>query len=132
MKKKKYPEIVDTFMSYLLPHGPITVKSMFGGYGIFFDGIIFASIIENELYFRTNEQLQVQFESRGGKQFIFESSGRRPVAMPYFTLPDVILKNPKELSKWIRQAYSISLKNKKKTSTPKSSKEAVLKTASKR
>ena len=119
---KKHPKIVDAFMAYLLPHGPITVRSMFGGYGIFYEGTIFASIIENELYFRTSEKSQLQFESRGSKQFIFESAGRRPVAMPYFTLPETILKNPNELSKWIKEAYSISLQSKSKKKPKRSSK----------
>lgn len=113
MNQKKFPEIVDYFMAYLLPHGPITVRSMFGGYGIFFDGTIFASIIQNELYFRTNEKSQLKFEARGSKQFIFESQRRRPVAMPYFTLPEEVLKNSKELSNWIKEAYLISFQNKK-------------------
>jgi DNA transformation protein and related proteins len=112
MSKKKHPPIVDKLMAYLLPHGPITVKAMFGGYGIFYDKVIFASIIDHELYFRIDEESREDFESKGSKQFIYEGM-KKPVGMPYFTLPDAILKNPKELKKWIDRAYLISLTSKK-------------------
>lgn len=87
---------------------------MFGGFGIFLQGKMFACIVEKELYFRCNAHSQKKFEQLGCKQFIFESAGRRPIALPYFTLPDEILKNPRELPKWIQEAYLISLQNKKK------------------
>jgi len=113
MKQKKFPQIVDDFMSYLTPHGPITVRAMFGGYGIFYDGVIFASVIENELYFRVDEESREEFEKRGSKQFVYEGMGR-PVGMPYFTIPAAILKNKKELKRWIDRAYLASMTSKKK------------------
>ena len=112
MNTKKYPPIVEMFMAYLLPHGPITVRSMFGGYGIFYDKVIFASIVENELYFRVDDKTRRDFEVKGSKQFVYEGV-EKPVAMPYFTLPDSILKNPKTLKEWIERSYFISLSSKK-------------------
>ncbi len=94
MMKKKHPPIVDHFMALLLPHGPITVRAMFGGFGIFYDGVVFATIVNNELYFRVDDESRADFESRDCKQFTYDGK-ERPVCMPYFTVPDSVLKNPK-------------------------------------
>ena len=112
MAEKKHPLIVDQFLKYLLPHGPITARALFGGYGFFYDKVIFAIIVAGKLYFRVDEQSSPDFESRGSSQFVYEGQ-RKPVAMPYFTLPDSILKNPAELKRWIDRAYLISLSRKK-------------------
>lgn len=111
--EKRHTPIVEKFLSYLLPHGPITARAMFGGYGFFYDKVIFAIIVENELYFRVDDETQPEFESRGSRQFIYEGQ-KRPIAMPYFTFPNPILKNPTELKKWIERAYLISLASKTK------------------
>ena len=40
----------------MAPLGKVTARSMFGGYGIFLDGAMFALISpENELYFKADE-----------------------------------------------------------------------------
>lgn len=112
MLKKKFPSFVEHFMNYLLPHGPITVRGMFGGFGIFYDKVIFAIVIGQELYFRVNEEIREDFEKRGSEQFVYEGI-RKPVGMPYFTLPESILKNPKTLKQWIDRSYWASLNSKK-------------------
>jgi DNA transformation protein and related proteins len=117
--KKKYPPIVDQWMAHLLPHGPITVRAMFGGFGIFYDRVIFAIIIKNELYFRIDDQSRSDFESLGCRQFIYNGMSR-PVTMPYFTLPNAILKNSKKLKEWIERAYLASLSSKKSKRRAKS------------
>lgn len=111
--KKPHPPIVEHFMSYLTPHGAITARAMFGGFGIYLDGVIFAIIVEKELYFKVDEKSQKQFESLDSKQFVYEGQGR-PVGMSYFTLPEKILKSPEELTKWIKRSHSISLKGRKR------------------
>ncbi len=112
MRKKKHPPIVDHFMAQLLPHGPITVRAMFGGFGIFYDGVVFAILVANELYFRVDEESRTDFESRDCKQFTYDGK-ERPVCMPYFTVPDSVLKSPRELKIWIERAYMTSLSAKK-------------------
>ncbi|MBS0605115.1 MAG: TfoX/Sxy family protein [Verrucomicrobia bacterium] len=116
--KKKPPDFVDQFLACLLPHGPISARAMFGGWGIYYDDVIFAIIVEKQLYFRIDENSRADFESRGSKQFIYEGM-KGPVGMPYFTVPDSILKNPKELKQWIDRAYLASLSSKKSSKRSK-------------
>jgi len=110
-QQKKYLEYV---LTKLQPHGPITARAMFGGYGIYFDKIIFASIVERELYFRIDEENQKDYESFGSKPFVYEG-GKKPVVMPYRILPQAILEDAKQLPHWIKKACQASLRYKNKS-----------------
>lgn len=110
MKKNVYLEDV---MKHLSPHGNIISRAMFGGYGIYLDGVIFASIVQDKLYFRVDEVNRADYEPFGSLPFIYEGMGK-PVEMPYLTLPDEILMDPKRLRMWIQKAYESSLRHKMK------------------
>ncbi len=99
-------------MDKLQPHGPINARAMFGGYGIYYNDIMFACIVENQLYFRIDEETQKNFEHYGSKPFIYNGM-KKPVRMPYFTLPEEILENSNELPQWIETSYLTALKHKK-------------------
>lgn len=105
-------------MAFLVPHGPITARAMFGGYGIYFDRTIFASIVEDKLYFRVDDGNRADYDRYGSQPFIYEGS-RKPVEMPYLTLPDAILKDPAELKNWIDKACQASIRHKLKKPTRK-------------
>jgi DNA transformation protein len=45
------------YQEILEPFGPLKIRAMFGGYGIYKDGIIFAIIGYNEVYFKADKVL---------------------------------------------------------------------------
>lgn len=98
------------FLNKLLPHGPVTSRRMFGGVGFFMNGVIFASIIDGELYFRVDEMTRSAFEKHSAKQFIHIAKGKQ-IPMPYFVVPEKVLEDPKTLSQWMEQAYQAALRN---------------------
>lgn len=113
MKKiKKQNSFLLYVLEQLSPHGPITARAMFGGYGIYWDKVIFAIIAEDQLYFRIDEITVAAYKSYGSELFVYEGKSKT-VAMPYSTLPIEILENSKELPEWIKSAYQASLRNKK-------------------
>lgn len=107
---------LEKVMKILKPHGPITSRAMFGGYGIYFEGVIFASIVEDRLYFRIDEKNRKDFEKYKTVPFVYEG-GKRPVEMPYLSLPEEVFHHPQLLKKFIQNSYEASLRyqsNKKK------------------
>jgi DNA transformation protein len=70
----------------LAPLGPVTARAMFGGHGLYLDGIIFALIAWDRLYFRTDAQTKERFRKAGGEVFAYEARGRT-VDLPYSTAP---------------------------------------------
>jgi DNA transformation protein len=94
----------------------ITFKSMFGGYGIYKDGIVFAIIADDQLFFKVNDELKKQYESMGSSPFTYENNKGKKISMSYWELPADVLENDEELEKWVDQSVnvSVSLKSKRK------------------
>jgi DNA transformation protein len=81
--------------------GMITVKSMFGGLGIYRDGLLFAVADNDELFFKTDALTSSDFESRSMPAFDPMNTGK---PMSYHRLPDEILDSSSELGVWIDKA----------------------------
>lgn len=91
----------------------ITFKSMFGGYGLYKNGVIFGLIADDELYFKTDDSFAQEFEKKGGRQFIYTHKKGKVTTMPYWTVPDEVLSDSQKLESWIDRSVSISLLKKK-------------------
>jgi len=78
----------------------ITSKKMFGGYGIFHEGKMFALVNSSgNIYFKSDESIQSKFDTIGAQQH-----GK----MPYFSLPDEIFDDIEKLSAWAQESINIS------------------------
>jgi DNA transformation protein len=106
---KSSPAFLAKVMEKLTPHGRITSRAMFGGYGIYDKGVMFACIVENELYFSVDDENRPDFEKYKAQPFVYEG-GKKPIVMPYLTLPKEIFNNPKLLKSYIERAYEVSLR----------------------
>lgn len=91
----------------------ITSRKMFGGYGLYQDGIIFGIIVENTLYFKVGESNKAQYEKHGSKLFRY-SNGTKEITMSYSEVPEVICEDREELLRWVDESARISKENKTK------------------
>jgi DNA transformation protein len=103
----------------LEPFGPVTIRSMFGGAGLFCDGVMFGLIAYDTLYFKTGDANRADYEDAGMGPFTYEGKSK-PVAMSYHQVPADLLEDPDGLSEWARRAFDVAL-NSKKAKKPKSS-----------
>ena len=55
--------------------GPVYSKRMFGGYGIFLEGLMFGLIAENTLYLKADEATRPSFEEQDLLPFAYEKQG---------------------------------------------------------
>lgn len=62
-------EYLDFVLDKLSPIGDIRSRAMFGGYGIFHEGLMFALISEDTLYFKVNESNRHIYETAQSKPF---------------------------------------------------------------
>ena len=85
-------------MEQLEPIGNISGKAMFGGYGIFHEGDMFALISGSTLYFKVNELNRSAYENAGSKQY-------KP--MPYFEVPAEIMEDTSLLQDWALTSITI-------------------------
>lgn len=97
--------------------GPISVRAMFGGGGVYADGIIFGLLIGDGLYFKAGKDNQSRFEAEGMAPFSYIGRGR-VVALPYWRVPERLLDDPDELCIWARRALA-DARNAKAPGRPK-------------
>ncbi|TYR30931.1 TfoX/Sxy family protein [Mesorhizobium microcysteis] len=91
--------------------GRVTVKRMFGGKGIYHDGLIVALEVDGEILLKADAQSAPDFEAAGSRQWVYEGHMRKgPVAMPYWSIPDDALDDPDEVTVWARRAFEASLR----------------------
>ena len=106
---KKSNEFHDYVVLDLLSDIPdVTSRAMFGGYGIYKNGNIFAIIVDGELYFKADEKTKKYFEAHGSRPFTYTKKNGRTYAMSYWLVPGEILENREKLAEWTDSAVSAS------------------------
>ena len=84
----------------------VTIKKMFGGYGIYADGLIFGLIADDILYFKVDDSNRSDYELAGTGPFKpFED---KPMLMPYYEVPVDILEDRTSLAGWSLKALRVS------------------------
>lgn len=111
-------EIEDVFSAL----GPVSIRRMFSGKGIYHQGVIIALDLFDELMLKADAQSAPLFAAAGARQWVYQREGRKPVAMPYWTVPDNAYDDPDEMAKWVRLAYEAGLRAQR--SEPKKNKRA--------
>jgi len=104
-------EKVSELLAPLIAVRTITSKKMFGGIGIYSDGVFFAVIDDDRLYFKFDEVNGPKYDSFGAEQWVI--MGETPSSMPYKEVPNAILANGEALGEWIDDAVGVALRKKK-------------------
>ncbi|MEM7037216.1 MAG: TfoX/Sxy family protein [Bacteroidota bacterium] len=84
-------------------------KKMFGGIGIFRDGVMFGLINKGDIFrLRTDETNREMFESRG-----YEIWNHGRGTMPYHEVPAEVVEDRQALAEWAEISYEVALRHKK-------------------
>ena len=100
-----YKEFVRDLLSGF---APVTIRNMFGGAGIYADGVMFAILVDDTLYLKADDASARAFAAEGKQPFTYTLRGKAPVAMPYWEVPERLLDEPEELVAWARQALEVA------------------------
>jgi DNA transformation protein and related proteins len=100
--------IRDMFVSL----GEVTIKRMFGGKGIYHQGKILALEFSGDILLKADAQSAPAFADAGASQWIYAGKNK-PVAMPYWSIPDAALDDPDEMANWVALAWGAALRAKK-------------------
>jgi DNA transformation protein len=85
---------------------------MFGGAGVYRDGIMFALVSGADVYLKSDDTTSEQFRAAGCRPFIYAKDGKE-IAMSYWSVPDEALDDGELLKTWADLAYETALRNKK-------------------
>src|SRR5262245_15820644 len=101
----------DFVLEQLAPAGRVTSRAMFGGVGLYLDGLFFALIDDDTLFFKTDEATRSRYESAGSRPFC-PYPDQPDQSMGYWTVPAEVLEDSDELAAWAREAMGVALARK--------------------
>jgi DNA transformation protein len=104
------PEYRDFVAELLMPLGPVSLRRMFGGVGVFHDGLMFALLIDDTLYFKVDEQNRGDFEAAGQGPFRYQAKGRTRGLKSYYQVPPEVLEDADDCLAWGRGAVDAALR----------------------
>jgi DNA transformation protein len=94
----------ETLIEVLAPLGPVQIRRMFGGSGIFLDGLMFGLVADDVLYFKSDAETTPAYEAEGLAPFRYARSDGRVTVMSYWQAPERLLDEPDEMVAWARKA----------------------------
>jgi DNA transformation protein len=106
----------DFIRDQLAGFGPITIRNMFSGAGIYADGVMFALVANDVLYLKADKSSARAFAAEGMSPFTYHRTGKAPVAMSYWEAPPRLLEEPDQLAAWARGSYRVACAAKTKRS----------------
>ena len=116
----KQSDYVIYLLELLTDFGDVEAKSMFGGFGLYLDGLMFAIVADDVLYFKVDDESKPEFEALDLKPFVFEKNGKKG-AMSYHVPPASAIDNAEELCEWARKGHEAALRAAKKKKPRKKS-----------
>ena len=118
MKKSDFVDyVVQDLLSEL---DGIRARAMFGGWGIYKDGLTFAIVVDDQLYFKVDDTNKTKYQKYGSRPFTYESRGKS-VSMSYWEVPAEVMDDRDEIKRWAEESHHISRRGKRPTSQPKRS-----------
>lgn len=84
--------------------GPVDIRAMFGGHGVFLDGVMFGLIADETLYLKVDDSNRAAFEEAGLEPFTYQKQGR-PAVMSYCRAPEP-LERADLIDPWVRGALA--------------------------
>src|SRR5450756_1622585 len=101
------------FMEYVMelfgPFGTVGARRMFGGHGVYLDGLMFAIVSQDTLYLKADEMNRIEFEQAGCEIFSYARKGRR-ATLGFFRPPEDAMESPELMLPWARTAYAAALR----------------------
>lgn len=91
--------------------GPVTIRRMFGGKGIYVGDLIVALEVDGEVLLKADEVTIPEFELSGSQQWTYV--GRKtgaPLKMPYWSIPEDAFDDPDLMAGWVRLALEAALR----------------------
>ncbi len=91
--------------------GEIQIKRMFGGAGIYYQGIMFALVSDDLLYLKADNINRSDFTDREMSNFNPHGASK---GMPYWQVPAEVVEDRHLMAEWAEKAYQAAVRARKK------------------
>ena len=89
--------------------GPVAVRRMFGGAGLYAQGRMFALVSDDVIYLKVGASNAADFEREALQSFAYTVQGKRRSIPSYRRMPERLYDEPEELAAWARGALAAAV-----------------------
>jgi DNA transformation protein len=90
--------------------GPVSVRRMFGGAGIFVDGLMIGLVSDGVIYLKADGATIPEFEREGQAPFTYATKNGAHTLTSYWRMPERLYDDADELARWARDAHAVALR----------------------
>ena len=101
-------ELLDHLVDQLAPLGEARGRPMFGGYGVYLDGLIIGLIAFDMFYLKVDDQNRPDFEAAGASPFSYDTKNGVNTSTAYWEVPADVLDDPDQLRAWALKSQAVS------------------------
>lgn len=95
---------------HLAALGPLEIKPMFGGAGVYHHGTIFALLDDGVVWLKADESNRPALEAAGSRPFTFPGKDGVMMTLGYWSLPETAVDDPDEAIDWARAAIAVAVR----------------------
>jgi DNA transformation protein len=115
---------VDYLCELLAPIGLAQGRPMFGGYGLYLDGLMIGLVIDGGFFLKADDLTKDRFAKAGCEPFVYHGQ-EKPITMSYWSVPAEALESTDEMESWAKLALAAA---ERKAAAKKASGESVRRT----
>lgn len=98
--------------------GPIRVKAMFGGYGVYCDELFFAVVIDGDIGLKVDKENEAAFADAGCTPLVYRRT-KEPMPMSFWSVPADALDSEEAMRPWARLALDAAVRKAATKTKPK-------------
>lgn len=99
-------EFIEYIMDMLEPLEKLTCRRMFGGAIIKSDGVQIGVIIEDQFYFRIQEDMREAYKAHGSKPFHYKKKGEWITVHAWYSAPEEVVEDPRLFLEWAEEVVA--------------------------
>jgi DNA transformation protein len=88
--------------------GPVSIRRMFGGAGVFADGLMIAIVADGAIYLKAAPDSTDAFERERCGPFSYATRDGTRQLTSYWQMPDRLYDDPGELAQWARRSLAVA------------------------
>ena len=96
----------DFLREQLAPLGRLSLRRMFGKTGVFCNGVMFAMVTDNTLYFRVDDHNRETFKEAEAYPPLNYAKRGAMIDLSFWRVPERLFDEPEELVAWARAALA--------------------------
>ena len=97
-------------LEMMRPAGAASARAMFGGHGVYLDGLIAGIVDDDVLYLKTDGATRAAYVERELPPFRYRGHDGELHETGYLRAPDEALESPPAMREWLRGALAVSLR----------------------